>query len=121
MAMTTTLSARRLGLVLIPLFLGLFLVGCATTGTPAVDWNSRVGNYTFDQAKAELGAPTLVTKTPEAGPVCNWLTRANPGTPGMDTVPRAGGVDQPTSQALSSLPKSEYLILTFDAGGKLLQ
>ena len=32
-----------------------FIAGCATT--KPIDWNSRVGSYTFDQAVTELGPP----------------------------------------------------------------
>ena len=119
--MITTLSARRLGSLLITMLVALFVAGCASAPEkPAVDWNSRVGNYTYDQAKAELGAPSQSRDLPGGGKVVEWLTRRNAGTPGMEPL-HAGGVDQTSSQALTSLPKSEYLVLTFDTGGKLVR
>ena len=103
------------------MLVALFLAGCASAPEkPAVDWNSRVGNYTFDQAKAELGAPNQSKTLPEGGTQVEWLTRRNVGGPGMEPL-RAGGVDQASSQALTSLPKSEYMVLTFDSGGKLVK
>lgn len=102
----------------VTIMFGIFLAGCASNETPSVDWNSRVGNYTYDQAKTELGAPSDSKNLPQGGTVVEWLTRRNAGNSGM-TPFRAGGVDQPNGQALTSLPKSEYLVLTFDGGGKL--
>jgi len=43
---------------LLPVILALavaFLAGCTTT--PPVDWNTRIGNYTYAQAVTELGPP----------------------------------------------------------------
>ena len=48
--MKANLAAKVLSLAV--LFLAIvFIAGCKTT--PSVDWNSRVGTYTFDQAVAE--------------------------------------------------------------------
>src|SRR3989442_1020288 len=47
--------------VLLILNLGLcvFLTGCAST---KIDWNSRIGNYTYDQTVVELGPPDKYAK-----------------------------------------------------------
>ncbi len=42
----------------------MFITSCSST--PKVDWNSRVGNYTYDQAVVELG-PTSRTATLTGG------------------------------------------------------
>jgi hypothetical protein len=48
----------------------LFLTGCATT---AIDWNSRVGNYTYDDAIAELGVPDRDATLSDGSVVAEWL------------------------------------------------
>lgn len=51
----------------------VFLVGCATT--PKIDWASRIGNYTHDQAVTELGPPDKSAKLTDGTTVAEWLTR----------------------------------------------
>ena len=60
--------------VLLILNLGLcvFLTGCATT---KIDWNSRIGNYTYDQAVIELGPPDKYAKLTDGTIVAEWMTR----------------------------------------------
>ena len=41
--------------------LSLLLAGGCTT-KPQVDWNARVGSFTYDQAVVELGPPDRVTE-----------------------------------------------------------
>jgi hypothetical protein len=50
----------------------LLLVGCKTT--PPVDWNSRVGNYTYDQAVTELGPPDKSAQLSDGVTVAEWIT-----------------------------------------------
>jgi hypothetical protein len=45
--------------------------GCATS----IDWNSRVGSYTFDQAVAELGPPDKQAKLTTGQVVAEWISR----------------------------------------------
>ncbi|MCX7871687.1 MAG: hypothetical protein N2487_00205 [Verrucomicrobiae bacterium] len=55
------------------LILFLILVGgCATR--PKIDWNARVGNYTFDDAVREMGPPDKSAKLSDGTIVCEWLT-----------------------------------------------
>jgi hypothetical protein len=54
------------------LVVGLWLGGCATT--PRVDWSSRVGIYTYDQAMIELGPPDKMAKLSDGGTVAEWKT-----------------------------------------------
>ena len=53
-------------------FLGLVLAGCATA--PKVDWNSRIGTYSFDQAVLEMGPPDKVATLGDGAKVAEWLT-----------------------------------------------
>ena len=58
----------------------LALTNCLTTGcktAPKIDWNSRVGNYTYDQAVAELGPPDKSAKLSDGKTVA--LPRFIPG------------------------------------------
>jgi hypothetical protein len=50
----------------------LVAVGCATT---KIDWNARIGTYTFDQAVAELGPPDKQAKLTDGQTVVEWVTR----------------------------------------------
>jgi len=59
--MKTTLSLLSLCLI---------IVGCATT---AIDWNSRVGQYNYDQAITELGVPDRSATLSDGTIVSEWL------------------------------------------------
>lgn len=61
-------SVRLTGLLL----LGLFLAGCAT---PRIDWTSRIGSYTYDQALLDLGPPDKHAKLTDGTVVAEWLIR----------------------------------------------
>ena len=54
-------------------FIVSWLVGCAST--PKVDWNTRVGNYTYDQAVIELGPPDKKEKLTDGTTVAEWIKR----------------------------------------------
>jgi len=108
-----------LGLTLISFVLGCLLVGC---GTPTADWNSRIGHYTLTQANTDLGAPSKSKSLPDGGTSAEWLTHPGTAMPtytGMETGPRAGGVDQPVVTGAAVQTRNEYLHLTFDSSGTL--
>ena len=54
------------------LALALLAPGCATA---KVDWNSRVGNYTFDDAVTEMGVPDRQATLSDGSVVGEWLMR----------------------------------------------
>ena len=54
------------------LVMTLVLVGCATT---KIDWNSRIGQYTYDEAIAELGVPDRHATLTDGSVVAEWLQR----------------------------------------------
>ena len=58
-------------------FLTLVVAACHTT--KKVDWNARVGNYTFDQAVVELGPPDKQAKTSDGSTVADWIEHRNGG------------------------------------------
>jgi hypothetical protein len=59
--------------------LALVITGCTTAH---VDWNARVGTYTFDQAVNELGPPDKQTQLTDGRTVADWITRY-PGGPSV--------------------------------------
>ena len=60
------------------LLLAFLLAGCATR---RIDWNARVGNYTYDQAIVEMGPPDKSAKLTDGTIVAEWLTyRSAPTT-----------------------------------------
>ena len=56
----------------------VFIVGCKTT--PRVDWNARVGVYTYDQAVTDYGPPDRQAKLTDGKTVAKWITHRGGGT-----------------------------------------
>ena len=52
--------------------LAVLLLGCATT---RIDWNSRIGQYTYDDAVIELGVPDRQAELSDGSIVGEWLVR----------------------------------------------
>ena len=50
----------------------LAVTGCITH---RIDWDSRVGTYTFDQAVAEFGPPDKQAKLSNGQLVAEWISR----------------------------------------------
>jgi hypothetical protein len=108
------------GPVLLILQLGLcvFLTGCAST---KIDWNSRVGNYTYDQAVTELGPPDKNAKLTDGTVVAEWMTRRGCS---RGSVGSMYGYGYPyhlyPPYYLAEPPSPDYFIrLTFGPDGKL--
>jgi hypothetical protein len=61
----------------------VWIVGCCLfagcKSTPSIDWNSRIGNYTFDQAVTELGPPDKIAKLNDGTTVADWIKSGNTG------------------------------------------
>jgi len=114
--MKTNVAVKVLSLAI--LFLAVvFIAGCKTT--PQVDWNSRVGSYTYNQALAELGSPEKQTKLSDGKTVDQWITLH--GSNGFST---GGGFNN--NNGMGSGPtfaqsyKDHVLELTFGTDGKLV-
>ena len=89
-----------------------FIVGCQTT--QPIDWQSRVGTYTFDQAVTELGPPDKQTALSDGKLVAQWITHRYGGSSfsvgtGFYTGPVGVGVGQTTGSAYPD----RILTLTF--------
>jgi hypothetical protein len=50
--------------------LAVFAAGCATN---RIDWEGRLGNYTYDQAVLELGPPENTATLSDGTRVGDWL------------------------------------------------
>jgi uncharacterized membrane protein YedE/YeeE len=111
-----------IGLGVLLAMLGLIVAGC--TSTPPVDWNSRIGNYTFDQAVAELGPPDKTAKLSDGKTVADWIKHSHGGgvSFGMGTgFYSGGGTAVGTGVSTSSGYPDKVLRLTFGPDGKLLE
>jgi hypothetical protein len=49
----------------------LLVTGCAT---PKIDWNSRVGSYTYEQAVLDMGPADKYTTLNDGTIVAEWMT-----------------------------------------------
>jgi hypothetical protein len=54
-----------------------FITGCQTT--KPIDWNSRVGIYTFDQAVTDLGPPDKQARLSDGKTVAEWIAHREGG------------------------------------------
>ena len=64
-------GARPILMVAILLAL-LVVAGCATH---QVDWNTRMGTYTYDQAILDMGPPAKDAKLKDGTVVAEWMTQ----------------------------------------------
>ena len=97
----------------------LLLAGCASA--PKIDWKARVGNYTYDQAVAELGPPDKSTTLADGTIVADWLTRRaqTVSAPEPYLLPSGTYFGPLTPMYSETTVPAQYLRLTFGADGKL--
>ncbi len=116
---------RCVGLFTTPLLMVWLLAGCASA--PKVDWNSRVGNFTYDQAVAELGPPDKSTKLSDGSTVADWITRRSSGVSfglgtGYSHYGGAGGTSTGVGVGVPVGPTGDHVLrLIFGPDGKLTQ
>ena len=110
--------AARFSLLTIVSLAAAFIVGCQTTRP--VDWNNRIGNYTFDQAVTELGPPDKQARLSDGKTVAEWITHRNGGSGfSVGTGFYGGGVGVGMSHSVGQGYSDKVLNLTFDADNKL--
>jgi hypothetical protein len=63
--------------IFLPLAVAILFAGCATT---RVNWNTRVGSYTLDQAIVELGPPDKKAVLSDGRTVAEWISRFSNGS-----------------------------------------
>ena len=95
-----------------------FFTGCKTTSP--VDWNSRVGVYTYAQAIADMGPPSKEMKSKDGKTVAQWITLH--GSNGFVTAPAVvnGSYGMEEGQPIVQSYKDHVLELTFGTDGKLV-
>jgi hypothetical protein len=122
-------SSLVMKLTLLPLIVLLVLAGgCASgpkTNIEGIDWKSRIGTYTYDEAMAELGQPNVIGESSE-GRTAEWVLRQSPavtfgfglgsGSSGGHTATGVG-----VGTTVSPPPSGEYLRLRFDKEDKLAE
>src|SRR5262245_12580413 len=118
-AMNARISARRalvLGAVL--MLLNSIFTGCKST--PKIDWNSRVGTYTYDNAVMELGPPDKYTTLTDGKIVADWIkvTGSSSVSFGFGTGVPGGAVG--VGQTYGGGYNYRVLRLTFGTDYKLL-
>jgi hypothetical protein len=104
--------AVKLSLLMILAVAFALTTGCKTT--KPVDWNSRVGAYTFDQAVTEFGPPDKQTTLSDGKLVAQWITHRNGGSSfSVGTGFYTGGVGVGVGQTTGSAYPDRILTLTF--------
>jgi hypothetical protein len=53
--------------------MGVIVIGLAGCASNRIDWNSRIGNYTYDQAVLEMGPPERKETLQDGTRVAEWL------------------------------------------------
>jgi len=116
---------RLVGIATELLLAGSFLVSCAhhPKVDPSINWNDRIGNYTYDQALAELGKPDVVAESSE-GRTADWiLSESHPVSFGFGVGTGVFGPHVGTGVGVGSSvtpPRhGEYLHLVFDTNNQL--
>jgi hypothetical protein len=99
------------------LALACLLASCATW--PNVDWDSRVGTFTYDQAIVELGPPDKHSKFMDGKTVASWVTRHSGGAFSTGAGGYASHSAAAASQSVGDGNAERVLRLTFDGEGKL--
>ena len=100
------------------LFAVLLLAGCVT---PGIDWASRVGHYTYDQAVMDFGPPDKTARLSDGSTVVEWLTQRSQVI--VTPEPYFAGPGCYYGPLLPMYTQScfpaRFLRLVFDANGKL--
>jgi len=105
--------------------------GCASSSKPdkpdpkTINWSERIGNYTFEQAVADLGKPAVTGESSE-GRMAEWVMRRSPRMSfgfgvGTGSYGSHGGVGVGVGSSVSPPPSGEYLHLKFGPDGKLTE
>jgi hypothetical protein len=116
--MQSNLPVRSLIVCLFGCLLGI----SACTTKPKVDWNSRIGSYSYDQAVIDMGPPDRLTEISDGRKVGDWVTGTK-STPrfsfGVGSYGGSGGVG--VGAGTGGDPIQKILRLTFDKHGNLVQ
>lgn len=113
--------AGKLILLALLFLTAVSLPGCKTT--PSVDWDSRVGTYTYDQVVTDLGPPDKQAKLTDGQTVAEWIThRSNGGLSigtGFFSGGGGGGMGVGIGHSVGSNSYDKTLKLTFGTNNVL--
>lgn len=113
------MNIKSLCVALLAVISLLLVAGCATK--PKVDWDERVGNFTYDQAVVEMGPPDSEATLTDGKKVAEWVVgRSGAGGVSLGFGSFSGSTGVGVSQTVGSGPRDKILRLTFGADGKLL-
>jgi len=99
--------------------LGLaLLMGCATA---SVNWDNRIGTYSYDDALAEFGLPDRVANLEGGVKAAEWIQQRSVGIASINEPPSytRGEPVQPY-QTYGSTAPAKILRLSFTPDGKLI-
>jgi len=110
--------AARFSFLTILFLAGAFFTGCETA--PPINWDSRVGNYTYDQAVKDFGPPDRQTKLSDGQTVAKWITRTyNTGGSYNVGMGYYGNAGYGAGQKFGPGSPDSVFQLTFNTDGKL--
>ena len=115
--MKANLASKVLSLAILFLVVA-FIAGCKTM--TVVDWNSRVGVYTFDQAVADMGPPYKQAKLSDGKNVDQWITLHGSNGFFVGGGYGSGNLGMGAGQNFAQSYKDHVLELTFGTDGKLV-
>jgi hypothetical protein len=94
----------------------IFAAGCATS---KIDWDSRIGNYSYDQALLDFGPPDKSAVLTDGTRVGEWLTRKGYPRGSFTTFGTASDGTPVINSYQEPATPDHYRVLTFGADGKL--
>jgi hypothetical protein len=109
--------AVKFSLLVILVLTGAFLAGCKTP--PPVDWDSRVGHYTYAQAVTEFGPPDRQARLSDDKVMYKWFVQPLVGARFNSGMSYYGNNGFGAGQIPGSGINSQMLQLTFDTNGTL--
>jgi hypothetical protein len=114
--------ATKFSLLAVLALTAAFITGCKST--PPIDWNSRIGTYTYDQAVTDLGPPDKQAKLDNGKTVAEWITHRGGGSglsigTGFFSGGGGSGVGVGVGQSIGTGNSDKVLKLTFGSDNKL--
>lgn len=94
----------------------LILVAAGCAFGPKIDWNGRIGKYTYDQAITELGPPDKSADLANGVRVAEWLTQR-----GYDRGGFLSGAPGPFIHYYQISPSPDYFLRLTFGPDRLLQ
>src|SRR5580692_3581299 len=114
--------AAKFSLLVVFMLIVAFLTGCKST--PPIDWNGRIGTYTYDQAVTDLGPPDKQAKLDDGKTVAEWITHHGGGGglsfgTGFFSGGGGSGMGVGVGQSIGSGSSDKTLKLTFGTNNVL--